>query len=514
MFAKVKSAVVYGVEGKCIEVEVDIANGLPHFDISGLAASSVREARERVKAAVKNSGFTFPVQRITVNLAPADMRKAGSMLDCAIAVAILLASGQIEVRNHLADWLFVGELSLEGRLRSVPGLLPMLLDARRQNEPGAVVPFETEEEAERVRLPLLRAGTLQDCAALFACSDDELCEMSRISKPDTEQREAPSSYLCFSDVKGQRHVKRAMEVAAAGRHHLGMVGPPGTGKTMMAHRFPTILPLLSEEEELEVDTVYSVSGLLEERLKKRGQPPFRAPHTSITQAGMIGGGAWPKPGEISLAHLGVLFLDEWAEFSRPVLESMRQPLEDGRLVLTRSGRKLTLPSRFVLLSAFNPCACGYYQFEDGRNVCTCTPLEVRRYRRKLSGPLLDRMDIHIEVPRVEVAELDITPVSSLDMRRRVEQARARQRDRYQKTVYRYNADLSGTALQTYVQLSQEGSRLLAIIYRTAGLSNRSYDKILKISRSIADLDECEQIEEAHIAEALQYRALDRTEWKQ
>ncbi|BAU27584.1 magnesium chelatase family protein [Aneurinibacillus soli] len=358
MFASVKSAVVYGVEGKCIEVEADITNGLPHFDISGLAASSVREARERVKAAIKNSGFTFPLQRITVNLAPADMRKAGSMLDCAIAVAILLASGQIEVRNRLADWLFVGELSLEGRLRSVPGLLPMLLDARKQNGSGAVVPLETGEEVGRVRLPLLRAATLRECVDLFACPDEELAQISKLDSLRVGQMESQISHLCFSEVRGQRHVKRAMEVAAAGRHHLCMVGPPGTGKTMMAYRFPTILPLLDEEEELEVDAIYSACGLLEERFKQRGQPPFRAPHTSITPAGIAGGGTWPKPGEMSLAHLGVLFLDEWAEFSRPVLESMRQPLEDGKIVLIRSGRKLTLPSRFLLLSAFNPCPCG------------------------------------------------------------------------------------------------------------------------------------------------------------
>ncbi|WCN39077.1 YifB family Mg chelatase-like AAA ATPase [Aneurinibacillus uraniidurans] len=513
MFARVKSAVVYGVEGKCIEVEADIANGLPHFEISGLAASSVREARERVKAAIKNSGFTFPLQRITVNLAPADMRKAGSMLDCAIAVAILLASGQIEVRNRLADWLFVGELSLEGRLRSVPGLLPILLGARRQNEPGAVVPLDTGEEVDRVRLPLLRASTLQECAALFACPDEQITEISQLVDACTDRIEPRISSLCFSDVRGQRHVKRAMEVAAAGRHHLCMVGPPGTGKTMMAHRFPTILPLLSEEEELEVDTIYSAYGLLEERFKQQGQPPFRAPHTSITLTGMVGGGMGPKPGEMSLAHLGVLFLDEWAEFSRRVLESMRQPLEDGRIVLIRGDRKLTLPSRVVLLSAFNPCNCGHYQFEDQTNVCTCTESEVRRYRRKLSGPLLDRMDMHVEVPRVETEELDHITESSLDMRKRVEGARARQRARYEKMNCMYNADLFGTALRTHVQLSKEGSRFLAAIYRTTGLSNRSYDKILKISRSIADLDGCEEIHEAHIAEALQYRVLDRADWK-
>jgi magnesium chelatase family protein len=514
MFAKVHSATILGIQGMGVEVEVDIANGLPNFEISGLAASSVREARNRVKSALQNSGFSFPMQRITVNLAPADMRKVGSMLDLAIAVGILLASNQMDVCNDWQRWLFLGELSLEGKLRPIHGLFPMLLAARQAGFAGAFIPTACEEDVERVKLPIVRVHTLKDCLR-YVSLPESLVVPQRAEGDETYRKKERETSECFSDVKGQRHVKRAMEVAAAGFHHVAMFGPPGTGKTMMARRFPTILPPLNEEQALMVDTIYSACGLLTERLQKESYPPFRTPHATVTPAGMIGGGIYPKPGELSLAHLGVLFLDEWPEFSRTVLEGMRQPLEDGHITIVRGGTSLVFPCHFLLLTACNPCPCGFRFFETESHICNCSRLEVKRYWKKLSGPMLDRMDIQVEVPRVRLAEIqEERPMTSREMRERVIAARERQKYRYQGTVFQYNSQLSGRFLEQYIPLSRAVQTWLATLYQASGISNRSYDKILKVARTIADLDDSEQVKEQHIAEAFQYRVLDSKQWKE
>ncbi|MCI1692377.1 YifB family Mg chelatase-like AAA ATPase [Aneurinibacillus aneurinilyticus] len=518
MFARVYSATVLGIQGIDVEVEVDIANGLPYFEISGLAASSVREARNRVKSAIKNSGYSFPLQRITVNLAPADVRKAGSMLDLSIAIGILLGSGQVTIQNELANWIFLGELSLDGRLRPLHGLFPMILAAKQAGFAGAVIPASCEEDVERAKLPIVRIATLQECVACCSLSNDELqalCHSHEKNRRRFSQTEQIMEVACFSDVKGQYHVKRAMEVAASGLHHLMMVGPPGTGKTMMARRFPAILPSLDEEQSLIVDTIYSACGLLSERWKQTPYPPFRAPHASITRAGMVGGGAFPIPGEMSLSHLGVLFLDEWSEFSRNVLEAMRQPLEDGHITLVRKEGKFSFPCHLLLVSSFNPCLCGFYRFETESQLCKCSVNEIKRYWKRLSGPMLDRMDIQVEVPRVRIDDMQKAGSITTDMmRERVQAARERQAHRYSGTQIQVNSQVSGRWLTHYIPLSDTVQAWLSALYQTSGISNRSYDKIIKLARTIADLEDGEHVREEHVAEAFQYRALDQKQWKE
>ncbi|WP_027414581.1 YifB family Mg chelatase-like AAA ATPase [Aneurinibacillus terranovensis] len=509
MFARVFSATVYGIEGIIVEVEVDISNGLPAFEVSGLAASSVREARDRVKAAIKNSGFTFPMQRITINLAPADVRKEGSMLDCAMALGILLASNQIERKAYFDNWLFLGELSLEGKLRPIHGVLPMILSAKKQEFAGVFIPADCPEDAERTRLPIVRSHSLADCIL----QRNTQAHIYRGEQTPVFSQTVSPYEDCYSDVKGHRRIKRALQVSAAGFHHVLMVGPPGTGKTMLAKRMQTILPPLEEDQSLEVDTIYSTCGLLPDRHGREFSPPYRAPHSSSTIIGLTGGGANPKPGEMSLAHHGILFLDEMAEFPRALLEIMRQPLEDGKISIVRNGTKLVFPCHFLLVCALNPCPCGSYGFENQSYVCTCTTSQIKRYRKKISAPLIDRIDVQVEVPRVAIDDLaQDKELTSAVMQKQVIQAQNMQKDRYRNSPFRYNSDLKGRWIEHYVSLSSATRRWLSSIYHRLGFSHRSYDKIIKLARTIADLEGDELVSEYHLSEALQYRSLDQHYW--
>lgn len=515
MYTRIFSAGVIGIEGFCVEVEVDISNGLPSFEVSGLAASSVREARDRVRAAIRNSGFEFPLQRITINLAPADVRKAGSMLDCAMALGILVATKQIFPKVDLNGLLVLGELSLEGNLRPINGILPMVLAAKKAGFHDVIIPATCEEEAERGMLPVYRMETLNHCVD-YLTDPFNWVPAKRMGRGIHNKMNAQDEEsLCFRDVKGHTHAKKALEVAAAGNHHVLMVGPPGTGKTMMARRFQTILPTLNEEQALEVDCIYSSSGILSERNGFENIPPFRAPHPSTSVVGLTGGGTIPHPGELSLAHQGVLFLDELPEFSRSVLEVLRQPIEEGKIIVIRNGIRMVFPSRFLLISSLNPCPCGYNGFEKEPHFCTCSQYEVKRYRKKLSGPFLDRIDVQIEVPRVDVRELDCeTGPTSKEMKERVEKAREIQRDRFKGKTFQFNSDLSGRWIKHYIPLTRSSERWLHSLYDSLGISNRSFDKIIKMARTIADLAGEEKVREEHLSEAIQYRTLDYRFWSE
>jgi len=515
VYTRIFSAAVIGVEGFCVEVEVDISRGLPSFEVSGLAASSVREARDRVRAAIRNSGFDFPLQRITINLAPADVRKAGSMLDCAMALGILIATKQIVPRVDLNSLMVLGELSLEGQLRPIHGILPMVLAAKKTGFQQVMIPASCKEEAERGKLPILRVETLKECVH-FLTDPLSWIPVERDIKESCQKANVRNEEeFCFRDVKGNSHAKKALEVAAAGNHHVIMVGPPGTGKTMMAQRVQTILPPLNEEQALEVDCIYSSSGILREREGYEHIPPFRSPHPSISIVGLTGGGAIPHPGELSLAHQGILFLDELPEFSRSVLEILRQPIEDGKIIVIRNGMRVVFPGRFLLIASLNPCPCGFNGFETSTHFCTCNPYEVKRYRKKLSGPFLDRIDVQIEVPRVDVRDMDYeTGPASKEMKKRVEKAREIQKERYKGKSFRFNSDLSGRWIKHYIPLSRSAEKWLHSLYDSLKMSNRSFDKIIKMARTIADLAGEENVREEHLSEAVQYRALDYRFWSE
>ena len=508
MLARVLSGAVLGIDAYLVTVEADVASGLPAFFTVGLPQGAVKEGRERVIAGVQNSGYLIPPKRITVNLAPADIAKSGSAFDLPIAMGILAGTGQMRSIDRVEKYLLLGELALDGALRPIRGALPIAIAARNAELAGIILPEENVAEAAVVDgLEVRGARTLTQVIRFLEGSED--LPAARIDR-EALFRTASAYDADFADVKGQEHVKRALEVAAAGAHNILMVGPPGSGKTMLAQRIPGILPPLTFEEALETTKIHSVAGFIQSGKSLIVGRPFRNPHTTISDAGLIGGGSSPRPGEVSLAHNGVLFLDELAEFRRNVLEVLRQPLEDARVTLSRAAVSLTYPSRFMLVAAMNPCPCGFHG--DSQRRCTCGPLAVQKYLGRVSGPLLDRIDLHVEVPAVRYRDLSDTRAGepSEAIRARVARARALQRARFAGRADIYaNAHMAPRDLREFCAIGEGSDALLRTAISRLGLSARAYHRVIKIARTIADLDGGGEITTAHVGEAIQYRSLDR-----
>ncbi|MDD3656301.1 MAG: YifB family Mg chelatase-like AAA ATPase [Atribacterota bacterium] len=507
MISKLCSAALLGVEAFIVEVEVDVANGLPSFNIVGLPDTAVQESRERVRSALRNAEYQFPMQRITVNLAPADIKKEGPALDLPIAIGILTANEQIQSIFY-KNLIIIGELSLNGGIKPVNGVLSIALMAKKNGINNIIVPQENAREAGIVDgINIYPVSNLRQVVKFL---NKEINIKHFYVNKEELMTHSDDYSVDFSDVKGQQQAKRALEVAAAGRHNVIMIGPPGSGKTMLAKRIPTILPSLTLEEAIEITRLYSISNLANRKYPVMTRRPFRSPHHTISDIGLIGGGTMPKPGEISLAHNGVLFLDELPEFSRTALESLRQPIESGRVTISRALRSVTYLSHFMLVAAANPCPCGY--FGDPIKQCTCTSYQIQKYRARISGPLLDRIDIQIEVPRLDYKELvnrkNLNDCSS-EIRKRIEKARKIQLNRFEGRNIYNNSQMNRKDIEKYCSLSIEAWDLLSHAMEKLKLSARAYDKILKLARTIADLTLTEKIQTVHIAEAIQYRSLDR-----
>ena len=506
MIAKILSAAITGIEALPVDVEVDVTSkGLPHFSIVGLPDAAVKESKDRVRAALKNIGLHFPLKQITINLAPADIKKEGSSFDLPIAAGIIIAEGIIPAQA-VDGYILTGELSLDGKIRPVRGSLSMAIKARDMKARGLILPAENADEAAVVSgLDVFGFRSLPEVISFLRGETASAPHKARDMHTVITRYEDD-----FTDIKGQEHAKRALEVAAAGGHNALMIGPPGSGKTMLARRLPTILPDMTFEEALETTRIHSVAGLL-----KNGEPllarrPFRSPHHTISDIALVGGGQFPRPGEVSLAHNGILFLDEMPEFRKNVLEVLRQPIENENITVSRAAASVSFPASFMLIAAMNPCPCGY--FGDPAHQCTCNPGHIHRYRHRVSGPLFDRIDIHLEVPAVPYKELssDFDGEKSHDIQKRVQSARSIQLGRFRQEQKIYsNGQMKNRHLKKYCRLQTDAQNILDSAMQRLGFSARAYTRILKVSRTIADLDGSENIRTSHIAEAIQYRSLDR-----